>query len=111
MTNREEVAEWLRVSGKWLDRREISTTRDALVSIEQGIGVPNDREFSLLFNRLADLIDPTCFMVIALDQDVSSEKEPTGVCSNCEHFKSDYGEFPEAFNYCPACGARVMRDE
>lgn len=60
MTNRQEVAEKLRESGKWLDRWDTATIREAFYLIEQNINAPQGREFVPFFDRLADLIDPTC---------------------------------------------------
>lgn len=49
-------------------------------------------------NRLADLIDPTCHQVI---------EDETQVCSECsEDLDEGYG-----WDFCPNCGARVVRDE
>ena len=48
--------------------------------------------------RLADLIDPTCHQVI---------EDETQVCSECS------GDLDEGYgwDFCPWCGARVVRDE
>ena len=49
-------------------------------------------------NRLADLIDPTCHQVI---------EDETQVCSECsEDLDEGYG-----WDFCPNCGARVVRDD
>lgn len=51
-----------------------------------------------LFARLADLIEPTCHQVI---------EDETQVCSECsEDLDEGYG-----WDFCPDCGARVVRDE
>ena len=48
--------------------------------------------------RLANLIDPTCHQVI---------EDETQVCSECsEDLDEGYG-----WDFCPNCGARVVRDE
>lgn len=48
--------------------------------------------------RLADLIDPTCHQVI---------EDETQVCSECsEDLDEGYG-----WDFCPHCGARVVRDD
>lgn len=52
----------------------------------------------VLFDRLADLIDPTCHKVIP------SEIEGYVFCSKCGAEIGEYG----VPNYCPNCGARVV---
>lgn len=88
MTNREEVAKNL---------REVSTARttdEVYVALLNCIGITYD--YANLFNRLADLIDPTCKPV---------EAGNNIVCSECgaDLYDDDL--------YCPHCGARVVRDE
>ena len=106
MTSREEIAARLRESGNWLDGKDTSSMREAIYLIDLDVKAPQGREFSLLFNRLADPIDPTC-------KDVSeTPKEgftpvPFFKCSECgcQHIA------PEYVRYCPNCGARVVRDD
>ena len=76
--------------------------------------------------RLADLIDPTCsiyFVDTSTDTPDGYEQDGYYCCSHChneligsfgyawdDYQANDYkGESP--FDYCPACGARVVRDE
>lgn len=94
MTNREEVAKKLRESGKWLDSGDTASIREALFLIDQNVEAPNCREFAPLFDRLADLIDPTCKPV---------EAGNNIVCSECgaDLYDDDL--------YCVRCGARVVR--
>ena len=96
MTSREEVAKKLREDGLRLDKSDMSTIRQAFVAIDRGVEAPSGREFSLLFDRLADLIDPTCKPV---------EAGNNIVCSKCgaDLYDDDL--------YCSRCGARVMRDD
>lgn len=95
MTNREEVAARLRASGNWLDGKDTSSMREAMYLIDLNVKAPQGREFSLLFNHLADLVDPTCKPV---------EAGNNIVCSECgaDLYDDDL--------YCPHCGARVVRD-
>lgn len=88
MPSREEVAKKL---------REVSTARttdEVYVALLNCIGITYD--YANLFNRLANLIDPTCKPVEA-DNDIA--------CSECgaDLYDDDL--------YCPHCGARVVRDE
>lgn len=87
MTNREEVAKKL---------REVSTARttdEVYVALLNCMGITYD--YANLFNRLADLIDPTCRPV---------EADNNIVCSECgaDLYDDDL--------YCPHCGARVVRE-
>ncbi len=58
-------------------------------------GVTADEAVGDLWERLADLIDPTCHHVI---------EDETQVCSECgDDLDEGYG-----WDYCPHCGARVV---
>lgn len=125
MTNREEVAKKLREAAE--DIEEVSPyPAVALNDITNIIGTNEITSYQDFFNRLADLIDPTCRIYYT---DTSTNTPDTGYepdgyysCSCCgelddcfaemwdDYQASDYeGEPP--FRYCPHCGARVMRDE
>ena len=107
MTNREEIAARLRASGNYLDGKDTSSMREALYLIDLNVKAPQGREFSLLFNRLADLIDPTCHM-----RETVEDGKTMYVCSNCGSWKSeDNKKILSLFNYCPVCGARVVNDD
>lgn len=90
MTNREEVAKKLR------ENSTVHTTDEVYVVLLNCMGITYD--YANLFNRLADLIDPTCHQVI---------EDETQVCSECS------GDLDEGYgwDFCPWCGARVVRDE
>lgn len=88
MPNREEVAKKL---------REVTTTRttnEIYVALLKCIGITYD--YANLFNRLANLIDPTCKPI---------EADNNIVCSECgaDLYDDDL--------YCTQCGSRVVRDE
>lgn len=96
MTSREEIAARLRASGNWLDGKDTSSMREAMYLIDLNVKAPQGREFSLLFNRLAGLIDPTCKLV---------EADSSIVCSECA------ADLYDDDLYCLHCGARVVRDD
>ena len=87
MTNRQEVAEKLRRIEEDVDYET------AFMEIDTIIGTKDNYSFSFFFNRLADLIDPTCKPV---------EAGNNIVCSECgsDLYDDDL--------YCPHCGARVV---
>lgn len=89
MNSREEVA--------WKLRRieEDVDYETAFMEIDTIIGTKDNYSFSFFFNRLANLIDPTCIPV---------EAGSNIVCSECgaDLYDDDL--------YCPHCGARVVHD-
>lgn len=87
MTNRQEVAKKLR------ENSTVHTTDEAYVVLLNCMGITYD--YANLFNRLADLIDPTC-RPVEVDNNI--------VCSECgaDLYDDDL--------YCPHCGARVARE-
>lgn len=90
MTSREEIA------GKLRRIKEDIDYETAFMEIDTIIGTKDNYSFSFFFNRLADLIDPTC-KPVEVDNNI--------VCSECgaDLYDDDL--------YCPHCGARVVRDE
>ncbi len=122
MTNREEVAERLRVYATDFDFGDSNPIWYVEKAVFNDIRI---REHGRVFARLADLIDPTCRIYYT---DTSTNTPDTGYepdgyysCSCCgelddrfaemwdDYQASDYeGEPP--FRYCPNCGARVVRE-
>lgn len=102
MTNREEIAEKLREAAE--DIEEVSPyPAVALNKITNIIGTNDIRCYKDFFNRLADLIDPTCELKI---------QDGHAYCGNCGHILSGEYEAEEDYwcfrPYCPDCGARVV---
>lgn len=117
MTSREEVAKLFRKAGEnagdWCDGADT-----AFYKIDVIIGTYDSSSYSDFFNRLADLIDPTC-RIVYVDESYSTPDagrvdEWHYECSRCCYELSD-GEMDEfeggalPFRYCPNCGARVVR--
>lgn len=117
MTSRKEIAARLREAGK--DNNDWSMgTNAAFFKIDDIIGAQY-KSYEFFFNRLADLIDPTC-RIVYVDESYSTPDagrvdEWHYECSRCCYELSD-GEMDEfeggalPFRYCPDCGARVVRD-
>ena len=110
MTSRQEVAKKLRESGKWLDSGDTASIREALFLIDQNVEAPNCREFAPLFDRLADLIDPTCEGVEEREDDgIDAPPRYTSHCGNCGQMWDETSGIPRFPMYCPNCGDRVVR--
>lgn len=64
-------------------------------------------DYSDMFEQLANLIDPTC--EVALDEELSQELQ--GDMFRCNKCDAAFPRINGEYRYCPACGARVVRDE
>ena len=119
MTNRQEVAEKLRVGGIARNVQEAYVVLLSCIGIRPQL--PAENTYMLALERLANLIDPTCHMSWEYgngDDDTDEYMEEIALthedtvachCHECDEvFRYDRGIIP---NYCPACGARVVRDE
>ena len=61
MNDRTKLANELRKAGQELDADANASMRDALIKIDLiANGFNLDYKFEPLFNRLADIVDPTC---------------------------------------------------
>lgn len=109
MNSREEVA------GKLRRIEEDVDYETAFMEIDTIIGTKDNYSFSFFFNRLADLIDPTCEVVEVSDNDEFMVRVVSGfMCKKCGHeviVERNCDGWAEPPNYCPHCGARVVRDE
>lgn len=114
MTNREEVAKKLREI--WNEHGcRVMTSDTAVYKLSCVVGAQG-KQYEFFFNRLADLIDPTCEnKQVEVNKMAPIEfKADNFICSNCgETFcaDSDGINAPIDWSYCPHCGARVVRDE
>lgn len=99
MTSRQEVAKKWRETGERLDKEPPSsltgTACITLFELLESAGIRDNNSYSDIFDRLADLIDPTCNPV---------EADNNIVCSGCgaDIYDDDL--------YCVRCGARVVRE-
>ena len=126
MNDRIKLAGELRAAGAELDKDPNASMRDALIKIDLIMGSNHGYEFSPLFDKLADIIDPTCRIYYA---DTSYNTPDTGyvsdgyyACSRCgelndssqyawDDFQASYYEGEPPFEYCPHCGARIINEE
>lgn len=127
MNDRTKIADELRAAGAELDKDPNASMRDALIKIDLiANGANHSYEFSPLFDKLADIIDPTCRIYYT---DTSYNTPDTGyvsdgyyACSRCgelndssqyawDDFQASYYEGEPPFEYCPHCGARIIIDE
>lgn len=111
MTNRAEIAKRWREIGERLDKKPpTSLTGTACVTLFELLGsaeIRDNNSYSDVFNRLADLIDPTCHL--ALDEELSQELQ--GDMFRCDKCDAAFPRINGEYQYCPACGARVVCDE
>ena len=121
MTNREEVAKKLRETARTFDKEYPNGAKDwldenaAFNQVDEIIGTDNNIPYAPFFSRLADLVDPTCEVVEVPDNDEFMIRVVSGFeCKKCGHeaiVERNCGGWAEPPNYCPNCGARVVRDE
>ena len=105
MTSRKEIAARLREAGE--DNNDWSMGANAaFFKIDDIIGAQY-KSYGFFFNRLADLIDPTCHL--ALDEELSQELQ--GEMFRCSKCDAAFPRINGEYRYCPNCGARVVRDE
>lgn len=112
MTERQEVAEHL---------RHLTPSKHAhpdytpwYTDICKAVGGKKDPWFgiSALAERLADLIDPTCHMIMELEPDgIGAPHRYTIRCSNCGQLWGETDGALRAPDYCPYCGARVVSED
>lgn len=116
MPSREEVAKKLRAkyherhSEGWLEVQDLNF--QALNENEDLMSCLPDGD---MFKVLADLVDPTCKPHITSEILTESITKYTAECSNCGAIFGDFPTMEQAKTthpaYCPACGARVVRDD
>lgn len=96
---RREVAARLRNDGRALDAID-APLELASLTLDDALGIDHMRSWCDVFERLADLIDPTC----EVKDDNRWTSDFAYVCNSCgEHFSTC-----DKPNYCPGCGARVV---
>lgn len=111
MTNRVDVARKLRGSG---DRLFGNSFGGGSVKATEIIRASIDAayDYDELFDRLADLIDPTCKPVITVESLTETLTKYTSECSECGAIFGDFPTREQAETthptYCPCCGSRVI---
>nr|DAP76714.1 MAG TPA: Thaumarchaeal output domain 1 [Caudoviricetes sp.] len=110
MISREEVAKKLREAGKG-NSGWFMTIQVAFFKISDIIGT-QFKSYEAFFNRLADLIDPTCTADIKREDDgIDAQPYYTSSCGNCGALWDTITGAALLPKYCPHCGARVVSDE
>lgn len=108
MTSREEVAKKLREA--WDCNGGFSMTSDTAIYQISKVVCAQGKTYEFLFNRLADLIDPTCEGVEEREDDgIDAPPRYTSHCGNCGQMWDETSGIPRFPMYCPNCGARVVR--
>ena len=98
---RREVASAMRlISGEGV--RDL-TLGEVLNSILTG-GAPRPTTETAILARLADLIDPTCHVVVVEDE--SGDRTEVHDCCGDKHTRDAFTG--RVLPYCPGCGARVV---
>ena len=111
MINRVDVARKLRGSG---DRLFGNSFGGGSVKATEIIRASIDAayDYDELFDRLADLIDPTCKPMITVESLTESLTKYTSECSECGAIFGDFPTREQAETthpaYCPCCGSRVI---
>lgn len=128
VNDRTKLADKLRAAGAELDKDPNASMRDALIKIDLIADSSNHGyNFEPLFNRLADIVDPTCriYWVDTSTNTPDTGYEPDGyyTCSHCgcefgdytsevwDTYQARYYEGEPPFEFCPHCGARIIIDE
>lgn len=71
---------------------------------------PGHVNYTNIFIRLADLIDPICEGVEEREDDgIDAPPRYTSHCGNCGQMWDETSGIPRFPMYCPNCGARVVR--
>ncbi len=95
---RREVAAMMRKDGRALTEIDMGA-EIASLTLDDAIGIEHNVTWEECFNRLADLIDPTCEVV----GDNPYTSDYVFVCKTChEHFS-----VASTPRYCPGCGRRI----
>lgn len=111
MTNRVDAAKKLRGSGDRLFGNSFGGgSVKAMDIIRASIDAAYD--YDELFDRLADLIDPTCKPMITVESLTESLTKYASECSECGAIFGDFPTREQAETthptYCPCCGSRVI---
>lgn len=72
------------------------------------VGFEDYHDFDVVFEKLADLIDPTCHVVGTISQDWSDGSTVYVHELSCGHTRET--SLPEPPAFCDECGARVVSE-
>ena len=116
-TERREVAERLRDEAGGFRRLEKEWGHEPTIDlgdvpavfqdVAHFAGLDGTVRTCVLFDRLADLIDPTCH----IEDDDWASQQYMGPMRSCDRCGNAFPEINGPYQYCPCCGARVVDDE
>lgn len=107
---RREVAARLRKDGRALTEIDMGA-EIASLTLDDAIGIEHNVTWEECFNRLADLIDPTCHVIPGKEAvaELKDGTRLTGVLLSCGHavFGVSAKDMPR---FCCECGARITNE-
>lgn len=106
---RREVAERMRNDGRALDAIN-ATVELASLTLDNALGIDHMCSWCDVFERLADLIDPTCHVIPGKAvAELKDGTRLTGVLLSCGHavFGVSAKDMPR---FCCECGARITNE-
>lgn len=88
--------------------KRLRKTRGIMAFVDAlGIDPDGDWCWTDVSRRVADLIDPTCH----IGYDDWASRQCMGPMLSCDRCGNAFPKINGPYQYCPCCGARVVRDD